>query len=333
MMKKTIRHLKGTAAAFAAAALLSGGPAYAAEAPAALTISAGALGQTWYMLAAHLGEVMKEDYETTQITVMAGGGLANIKLVDEGVVEFGMTSTDLYAAAMKGTSPFDKVFESVMGVANFQAPSAFYFMVDKSKGLHSIQEFVDQKMPLRICTFKKTGPPAVSTLRLLDEYGVTEEDIESWGGKINYMEWRDCVALGRDGHIDAMLGTTSLPSPFHAELASARDVELLGVPADKAKDLQDKFGYLPITIPKGTFSGLVEEDLPVFGYYGYVIANRDVPDDVVYELTKQMYDTAERIQKLHRSFDSFDPNAMATGFPGPLHPGAERFYKEKGILK
>lgn len=331
-MKKILRHLKLTAAAFAVGVPLSGSPAYAAEAPAALTISAGAIGQLWYMLAAHLGEVMKEDYETTQITVMAGGGLANVKLVDEGVVDFGMTSTDLYAAAMKGSSPFDKVYENVMGVANFQAPSAFYFMVDKSKGLRSIQEFVDQKMPLRICTFKKTGPPAVSTLRLLDEYGVTEEDIESWGGKINYMEWRDCVALGRDGHIDAMLGTTSLPSPFHAELASVRDVELLGVPADKAENLQEKFGYLPITIPKGTFSGLVEEDLPVFGYFGYVVANSEVPDDVVYELTKQMYNTADRIRNLHRGFDSFDPKNMAMGFPGPLHPGAERFYKEMDIL-
>lgn len=332
-MKKILRHLKWTAAPFAAAVLLSGSPAHAAEAPAALTISAGAIGQTWYMLAAHLGEVMKEKYETTQITVMAGGGLANVKLVDEGVVDFGMTSTDLYAAAMKGSSPFDRVYENVMGVANFQAPSAFYFMVEKSKELGSIQEFVDKKMPLRICTFKKTGPPAVSTLRLLAEYGVTEEDIESWGGKINYMEWRDCVSLGRDGHIDAMLGTTSLPSPFHAELASVRDVDLLGVPADKAKSLQEKFGYLPITIPEGTFSGLVTEDLPVFGYFGYVVANRDLPEDVVYELTKQMYDTADRLRKLHRSFNSFDPKNMAMGFPGPLHPGAERFYKEKGILK
>ena len=330
-MRQIFRHLKRTITGLAAAAFMLSGPVHASDAPAALTISAGAIGQTWYMLAAHLGEVMKDKYETTQITVMAGGGLANVKLIDEGVVDFAMTSTDLYASAMKGTSPFDKVYDKMMGVANFQAPSAFYFMVDKSKEIESIQDFVDRKVPLRICTFKKTGPPAVSTLRLLEEYGVNEDDIESWGGKINYMEWRDCVALGRDGHIDAMLGTTSLPSPFHAELASVRDVELLGVPAEKAEALQEKFGYLPVTIPEGTFSGLVTEDLPVFGYFGYVVVNRDVPDDVVYELTKQIHTTADRIQKLHRSFTSFDPQKMAMGFPGPLHPGAERYYKEVGI--
>lgn len=309
------------------------GPAAAAQKPAALTVSAGALGQTWYMLAAHLGEQLKKAYGKTQVTVMAGGGLANVKLLDQGVVDFGMTSTTLYSSALQGKKPFKKKYSDLMGVANFQAPSAFYFMVEKAKNVKSIDEFIQKKMPLRLCTFKKTGPPAVSVTRLLAEYGVTDKDIASWGGKVNYMQWRDCVSLGRDGHIDAMIGTTSLPSPNHAELASARKVELLPVPAEKVEALKKKYGYLDIIIPKGTFGGLVKNDIPVFGYYGYLVTRRQTPNDVVYDMTRLMYESAARIRKLHKSFQYFKPEKMTLGIPGPIHPGAIRFYKEKGVIK
>lgn len=313
--------------------LAAASPAMAAKQPAALTVSAGAMGQTWYMLAAHLGEKLKKEYAKSQITVMAGGGLSNVKLVEQGVVDFAMTSTTLYSAAIQGKKPFKKKYKNMMGIANFQAPSAFYFMVEKSKNVKSIDEFIQKKMPLRLCTFKKSGPPAVSVIRLLAEYGVTDKDVAKWGGKVNYMQWRDCVSLGRDGHIDAMIGTTSLPSPNHAELASARDMELLPVPADKVAALKKKYGYLDVIIPKGTFSGLVKKDLPVFGYYGYVVARRQLSNDVAYNMARFMYESDERIRRLHKSFQYYKPEKLTLGIPGPIHPGAIRFYKEKGILK
>ena len=308
------------------------GSAATASAQKALTLSAGAIGQTWYMLAALLGEDLKKSRPDTQVTVMGGGGVANVNLLAQGTVDFGMTSTDLYFAALKGRAPYKKVHDDILGVANIEAPSAFYFMVDASKGLRSIEEFVQKKMPLRICTFKKTGPPAVSALRLFEEMGIGEKDIVAWGGKINFMSWQDCVSLFRDGHIDAMVGGTGLPSPFHAEVASARKVDLLPVPAAIVDKLVAKYGYLKVTIPKGTY-GVAQSDIPVFGWTGYILARKATPDSVVYDLTRMMYESADRIRQLHASFRGFDPKRMASDIPGPLHPGAARFYREKGLLK
>ena len=303
-----------------------------AQEPKALTFSAGAIGQTWYMLAAYLGEDLKKAFPDTQVTVMGGGGVANINLLSQGTIDFGMTSTDLYFAALKGRKPYKKPHPDIMGVANIEALSAFYFMVDASKGLKSISEFIQKKMPLRICTFKKTGPPAVSALRLFAEMGVSEKDIVDWGGKINFMSWQDCVSLFRDGHIDAMVGGTGLPSPFHAEVASIRKVDLLPVPANVVQKLVDKYGYIKVTIPKGTY-GVAKKDIPVFGWTGYILTRRETPDKVVYDLTKMMYENAAHIRQLHASFRNFNPKLMPTDIPGPLHPGAARFYREKGLLK
>jgi len=284
------------------------------------------------MLAALLGEDLKKKYATSQITVMAGGGVANVNLLDQGTIDFGLTSTDLYAAAVKGTAPYKKPHKDVMGVANIQSVSAYYFMVDKAKGLKSIQEFVQKKMPLRFCTFRKAGPPAVSALRLFEEYGVKEQDIASWGGKINYMDWANCVSLARDGHVDALVGGTGLPSPFHAEVASARDVDLLPVPEPIIQKMSEKFGYIRVTIPKGTYN-VAKEDLPSFGWSGYILTRAQIPAQTVYDVTKSLYENADRIRKLHSSLASYDVKKLTSDIPGPLHPGAIRFYKEKGLLK
>jgi len=304
----------------------------AQEAPKSLTLSAGAIGQNWYMLAALLGENLKKMYGTTQITVMAGGGVANVNLLDQGTIDFGLTSTDLYVAAMKGVAPYKKPHKDVLAVGNIQSVSVYYFMVDKSKGLKSIQEYAQKKMPLRFCTFRKAGPPAVSALRLFQEMGVKEQDISKWGGKINFMDWPNCVSLARDGHVDALIGGTGLPSPFHAEVASARQVEMLPVPQPLIKTMIEKYGYIPVTIPKGTYN-IAKEDIPSFGWSGYILTRRQTPPQTVYDVTKSLYESAGRIRKLHSSLASYDVKKLVADVPGPFHPGAERFYKEKGILK
>ena len=300
-------------------------------APKSLTLSAGAIGQNWYMLAAMLGEELKKTYSGTQITVMAGGGVANVNLLDQGTIDFGLTSNDLYYAAIKGMPPYKKAHKDLMGVANIQAISAYYFMVEKAKGLKSIEEFAKKKMPLRFCTFRKAGPPAVSALRLFEAYGVKEQDISKWGGKINFMDWSDCVALARDGHVDALVGGTGMPSPFHTEVANARQVDLLPVPAGIIKQMEEKYGYIKVTIPKGMYG--VAQDVPSFGWSGYVLTRAKTPEQTVYDVTKVLYERADRIRKLHSSLAGYDLKKMPSDMSGPIHPGAIRFYKEKGLMK
>ena len=320
----------GTALLAACLALALASPVQAQ--PKSITLSAGAIGQNWYMLAALLGENLKKTYSGAQITVMAGGGVANVNLLDQGTIDFGLTSTDLYVAALKGAAPYKKPHKSVLGVANIQSVSVYYFMVDKAKGIKSIKEYAEKKMPLRFCTFRKAGPPAVSALRLFEEYGVKEADISAWGGKINYMDWANCVSLARDGHVDAIIGGTGLPSPFHAEVASARSVDLLPVPGPMIKKMVDKYGYIPVTIPKGTYN-VAKEDLPSFGWSGYILTRAQTPAQIVYDMTKSLYENAGRIRKLHSSLASYDVKKLISDVPGPFHPGAVRFYKEKGLLK
>lgn len=303
----------------------------AQEAPKSLTLSAGAVGQNWYMLAALLGEELKKMYSGTQITVMAGGGVANVNLLDQGTIDFGLTSNDLYFAALKGSAPYKKAHKDLLAVGNIQAVSVYYFMVDKSKGLKSIEEFAQKKMPLRFCTFRKAGPPAVSALRLFEEYGVKEQDISKWGGKINYMDWSDCVSLARDGHVDAVVGGTGLPSPFHAEIANARNVDLLPVPEPVIQKMKEKYGYGRVVIPKGTYG--IAKDVPSFGWSGYLLTRTKTSEKVVYDVTKALYGNVDRIRKLHSSLATFDVKLLTSDIPGPIHPGALRFYKEKGLLK
>jgi TRAP transporter TAXI family solute receptor len=297
-----------------------------------IRLSAGAMGQSVYMLTAVLAKWMQEAVPGLQASVIAGGGKANLDLVEKGKVDIGFTTLELYDAASKGEAPFKHKYTGIRHLVNFQGTSAFYFMVTKDTGLTSIHEIIEKKYPLKIATFLRSGPPEVDTRRVLEAYKINYDTIKKWGGSVNHTTWADAVNLLRDGHVNALLGKTGLPSPYHAEAAKARPMRMLALDAEQIDWLKKKYGYLDSTIPKGLY-GIVEQDQPSIGSAYFLLVSPKMPDNIAYEAVKQMDLHADDIRKLHVSFKNFDPAKMATEMRAPPHPGALRYFKEKGWVK
>lgn len=298
--------------------------------PLSFTISAGAVGQNAHMLAAFLGNKIVLERPGSKITAMAGGMGPNPKLVGQGVVEFGITSSNLLEWAITGKWLYDQPYD-LYSVANLTGPGAYYFMVKESTGLTSIKQMIDEHYPLKFATFVRGGSPEIATQQLFDEYGITYEDIESWGGRVEFMQWTDAISYLRDGHIDALLGSTAVPSAFHAEFASFTKTRILPLDQNIIDNMCRKYGYEPFNFPVGLF-GVVTEPTPTFGYTQVLFTRGDVSEDSVYTLTKTIYENASEIPTVHNSYKEFRTDIM-TDVPGKLHPGAERFYKEVGLIK
>jgi len=313
------------------ALLLASAPLSPARADS-IRLSAGALGQSVYMLTAVLAKWLQESVPGLQASVIAGGGKANLDLVEKGKVDIGFTTLELYDAASKGEAPFKHKYTGIRHLANFQGTSAFYFMVTEETGLTSIRELIAKKYPLKIATFLRSGPPEVDTRRVLEAYKINYDTIKQWGGSVNHTTWGDAVNLLRDGHVNALLGKTALPSPYHAEAAKARPMRMLALDKEQINWLKKKYGYLDSTLPKGLY-GIVEQDQASIGSAYFFFVSPKMPDNIAYEAVKQMDLHAEDIRKLHVSFKYFDPTRMATEMRVPPHPGALRYFKEKGWVK
>lgn len=303
----------------------------AGEMPKFLTLSGGAMGQSSYMLMAILPGLLDQAMPGLKASVIAGGTVANVKLVDQKKVDIAFTLQDIYGEALRGKPPFKRKYKDLRVLCNIQGYSAFYFMVLANTGLTSIQEIKEKKYPLRICTFLKSGSPEVYTRRVLKEYGMNYEDIRKWGGQVNFTQWTDCVSLIRDGHANALLGATALPSPFHEEAAKARKMRMLPLSEKAIQDMVKKYHDLKVIIPKGTY-GITPYDMPTVGSTYYLFANKSLNDKIAYDLVKEMAEHQTEVRNVHTTFKTFTASKMANDLMGKIHPGALKFYKEQGWI-
>jgi TRAP transporter TAXI family solute receptor len=309
-----------------------GFPTGASGASKTIKLSAGAMGQSIYMWLAVLAKRMEEVTSGLRASVIAGGGKANPRLVNLKKVDIAFTVMGLYRSAILGIKPYKKKYPDLRVLADVQGHGAMYFMVAESTGLTSIEQIKAKKFPLKVCTFLKSGPPEVDARRTLAEYGITYDDIKKWGGRVNFSQWTDCISMVRDGHADALLGATSLPSSFHAEAAKARKMRMLPLNEKVINRMVKKYKYLRVTLPKGLY-GIVPNDMPTIGTTYYFFAHKDLSDKLAYDFVKTMYTNADDVKNVHVAFKAFKPKNMAKGLVGQIHPGAVKFYKEKGLVK
>lgn len=307
--------------------------ASAAKMPKSIRLSAGAMGQSPYMLFGLISRWIQKSVPGLRAQVIAGGGKANVRLVDKGQADVAFAIMSNYSDALYGKGDYKKAHSDFRVLANIQGYSAFYFMVREDTGLKSIRgDFINKKYPLKMATFLKAGSPEINTRRVLKEYGITYADIEKWGGSVTFCQWGDCVNLIRDGHVNALVGNTSLPSHFHAEAAKARRMWMLEIGDDVRKSLMKKYGFIQVTIPKGTY-GIVKEDMYTVGT-GYVYyAHKRLHDRIAYEVVKSMAEHAAEVRAVHASLKTFDPAKMVNNLEGKIHPGALKYYKERGWIK
>ena len=164
---------------------------------------------------------------------------------------------------------------------------------------------------------------------VMDAFGMTMDDF-SLAAELKGSEMAQALC---DGKIDAMIYTIGHPAAAITEAATTCDVKLVSVkgePIDKL--VADNPYYRIATIPGGTYKG-TDEDVTTFGVGATFITSADVPDDVVYTVVKAVFDNFEDFKKLHPAFANLKEEEMIKdGLSAPLHPGAIKYYKERGWM-
>lgn len=276
-------------------------------------------------------EMIEENIPGSRTTVVEGASVTNIEQVNSGEAQMGHTMGDLVFAAECGLDPFEGGRPHVKTIANVM-DFEFQFVVDKKTGITSFKELKEKKYPLRLIPGVKGYSGELATQRVLEAYGITYQDIESWGGEVLFVAWSDGVALLQDGHADAFTALSSTPTPNVTEITLTKDVTILPVEEEILQKLYEEYGYGYGEIVAGTYKGL-DKTIPAVVSPMVLIARDDIPDETI-EFILELIMSEEGIQHLssvHQKFSLLTPE-RAIKFLFQIHPGAERFYKMKGVL-
>lgn len=297
-----------------------------------LRAAAGGVGGGWYTVLAGVAEVVAEKDPGIAIQVVPGGGLLNPPRVGTKEIEMAFVFPPFLAAAREGKAPFDKAYPDLRGVVKGFGASVGQFIVAESTGITSIKDIIEKKYPLKIAVDRVGTTDEWLFKNLLAFYGVDYEKIASWGGKVTHAGYNDQATLFKDRHVDAIFGNIAIPWTAAMEAQLSRKIKVLPFPEDLQKHLMDKYAFSQGEIPAGTY-GVVDQPLPTVASITTLAVHKDVPEDVVYRITKVICENPDRIRATHDSAKTFDPKQAFEGLGAPLHPGAEKYYKEAGLLK
>lgn len=317
-------HSRAAAVALAlgiGACILAAAPA---AAQTAAQISTGGVTGTYYMIAAPLANYINENSKKLRVTPStSGGGFENLRRVEAGQAQFGMTQPETMSQAWNGEKPFDKPMRNWRVIGVVTPPMANHVIALQKENLRTASD-------LKGKTFAIGAPGSGSVMAMT----LFLEHIGMKGAVTVRMEGhQDYPSLLLDGKIDAFSRLGSVPAAVVDEVGASRPVMLVdfGPELEKSKFLDKYPFYQKVVVKAGTYKGQ-DRDVTLFGNAGFIIAHKDVPDDLVYEFTRLAYSEGA-IRKVEMAFkgSNLDRVHPLDGNIGPVHPGAAKFWSEVGV--
>jgi TRAP transporter TAXI family solute receptor len=298
-----------------------------------LTWTAGGAGGGWYSIAGGIATIIKEADADIVIKVIPGGGLQNPAVVASKGAEIGWGLPFLNAAAYKGMAPFEKPLEELRALAGGMSMNYFHFYVDAESPLNSMDEIFGQKKKVRLAISQAGSSDTWVLERVLDSYKTSIPDLEKAGFTFLRGNYAFQANQFKDQNADGVFTFLAIPGAAVTEASVGRKLKLIDFSESSLKHLE-QFGITKGKIPAGTYEKAANTKDVVTAVAGSVITvHKDMSDELAYRLTKAFNDSYEKVRKVHSSMETYEIKDGPTGCGLPLHPGAIKYYKEKGLLK
>lgn len=296
-----------------------------------------AVGSSWYVYGATLASVVKTYDTGLAIDVMPNsGGVGNMLMLQKGQADIGLGFNCVNAWAYKGIMAFKDTgaITQLRGLVGTLDQMYVGIAIRNGSGIEKIRDIAEKKLPINLYT-SETGSASEYTTRLvLESIGCSYEDIIKWGGSVTHTDFASIVAAYQDGKCDFFMQHISVGHPAFTELCTTADVTI-GELDEQSFEFLKGNGYSVATMPAGSFNKQTK-DVICAGITTNLVTTSNLPDEVAYRIVKQIYEHPEDLKTGHAGLGSFNRQGCATpdlygGFP--LHPGAEKYYREIGLIK
>jgi hypothetical protein len=289
-----------------------------------VTMMTGPQGGSWVPLGGALKHMWEGAIPGLQIQQQPGAGIANIRGVDEGKAQIGFANSATTVDGIEGRPPYPKKVTKVCQVANLYPQ---YFQVVALSNAN-VRSFADLKGKTLV-TQPKGNTSEILTGEVLKINGMSYDSLN----KVNFQaSYTDAVDMMKDGHVQVFTLGTTAPASAVMDLASARDIVMVPVDDKTMAALKkENPGYNKLTIKAGTYPKQ-DKDVAAIGYTTHIVAACDLPEDVVYKMTKAMATNVGDMAAVVKPITGLTAKDMAIDIGVPFHKGAARYYKEVGAM-
>ncbi|MDO4435195.1 MAG: TAXI family TRAP transporter solute-binding subunit [Cardiobacteriaceae bacterium] len=304
------------------------GSVYAQAKEQFVTFGTGGQTGVYYAVGQSVCRLVNRDTATTGIKCNApstGGSVDNLNAIASGERQLGMAQSDSQFRALQGQGEFEgKKNEKLRAVFSVH-PEPFTVVARQDANIKSFQDLKGKRVNI--------GNPGSGTRTTMEMLVAGE----GWGDKAfsvaSELKPAEMASALCDNNLDAITYNVGHPSGAIKEAAASCASHL--VPVEGAvvdKIVADNPFFSKVTIPAGLYDG-TPDATNTFGVYATVVTSADVPEEVIYQITKTVFENFERFQGMHEAFKTLKPEEMIkAGLSAPLHDGAVRYYKEKGWL-
>ena len=299
-----------------------------AQQKVSLVFSAGPTGGSWTPMAAATSEVIKKKYPELDVLVEPGAALVNMEKMRNDKADLAWSMTTVLADARAGTNSWKgKQTDKPLFVANYY-PNVWQLVVPADSGIKSLKELKGKPVAL---------PPRGNTSLaegwewLLKANGMKLDDL----GTKNYGSITENAEAMRNRQTVAMAWYTTVPASFMLDLGTSMKLRLIPVSdAELAKMKEFNAGLVKHVIKKGTYGQYgIEDDVATIQAPTILIAHAKTPADTVYKITKAIVEGREDFARVTAAMKGVSGKDMAQNHSMPFHPGAEKYYREAGLLK
>ena len=290
------------------------------------TVGTSSSGGSVYAVGAGLSQMLTEKISGLNMCAIAtGGAVDNVGLMSRGEVQLSLNASNTNYLACNGQLEGMDKQENLRGIVSLY-PSVFHFIVGKESGITGFDQLGGRKGAV--------GAPASATdlycTDVLSYFGYDyhdRKDVEAV-----YANTSDATDQFKDGHIDWALFPLGVPGSAVLDLSMSGKIDILPIEGEDRDGLLKQFPYyIPYTIPAGTYTGF-DSDIDTVGCVITLVADESVDEEVVYQITKTIWENLDSVQTIANSLTWMNKENAIAGIGAPLHPGAERYYKEIGIL-
>ena len=291
-----------------------------------VAIATGGTGGTYYPLGGALAQMLSNNVEGLIVTAQTGNASrANCNLISRGQIETAFSQANVTYWSYTGTGIYvnEPILTNLRGIASLY-PETIHIIATKASGIKTIEDLKGKKVGVGA---PNSGTAADAEI-ILKAHGITFDDI-----KADFIDFNEVAQRLVDGQIDAGFTTAGFPTSSIIDIATKRDMVLVPISAEKMKELVEAIPYYGATvIPGGLYKG-VDKDVPALATPALWICDAKLSPTLVYKMTKALWEHRDVLEKVHSQGKNITLETALGGMGLPLHPGAELYYKEVGLIK
>jgi uncharacterized protein len=284
----------------------------------------------WYMLSNGISESLNKTYPGSLLQITPGGTVPNSLRVSQLQADFAMTHSHIALSAVQGIRNFDAPCQNLKSIAAFYNSMA-QLVVSEDLGVQSFDDIINQKIKLNASIGTNGGSFHEGFLLLLEAYGTSQEEMEGWGCNFVFKGLEDTSRMFSDGQLNAFFIIGSSPSPQVMENAVNKNLVLVSFGEEEINYLCDHYGFEAGILSADAYPFL-SKDLLTFGTWSILITADEVSDEEVYKITRAIHENLTYLQEIHASLRGMTGESLTNHTQIPLHPGAEMYYREAGLL-